>query len=288
MVYFYCKVGNYMKLKSKFKFVLIVLILCFICTGCTGNTTRGIRHAGFTLSATEFTCNLLLPSDKSSVYDKLKYVNSTKAITSDGKVYELSLGQKFSNEQNCMEADFNKRVVAILDSNIIKADDNNFYYLSSENNVEAYTMVTVNDKSYNIYEILFSDSEVIRIVTVDGNAGIYYALKSDGNIYKLIITRSSSQEPYSLTSSEIVYSKGRYGKIVDFNYDINNTTTFIRTDDAIFRMLKVNEKECSKYADIECKYEMSEDTQLFKYNNYILGFNGQLLISSYGKVFNVS
>lgn len=277
-----------MKLKSKFKFVLIVLILCFICTGCTGNTTRGIRHAGFTLSSTEFTCNLLLPSDKSSVYDKLKYVNSTKAITSDGKIYELSLGQKFSNEQNCMEADFNKRVVAILDSNIIKADDNNFYYLSSENNVEAYTMVTVNDKSYNIYEILFNDSDVIRIVTVDGNAGIYYALKNDGNIYKLIITRSSSQEPYALTSSEIVYSKGRYGKIVDFNYDINNATTFIRTDDAIYRMLKTNEKECSKYADIECKYEMSEDTQLFKYNNYILGFNGQLLISSYGKVFNVS
>lgn len=277
-----------MKLKSKFKFVLIVLILCFICTGCKGNTTRGIRHAGFTLSSTEFTCNLLLPSDKSSVYDKLKYVNSTKAITSDGKIYELSLGQKFSNEQNCMEADFNKRVVAILDSNIIKADDNNFYYLSSENNVEAYTMVTVNDKSYNIYEILFNDSDVIRIVTVDGNAGIYYALKNDGNIYKLIITRSSSQEPYALTSSEIVYSKGRYGKIVDFNYDINNATTFIRTDDAIYRMLKTNEKECSKYADIECKYEMSEDTQLFKYNNYILGFNGQLLISSYGKVFNVS
>ena len=222
------------------------------------------------------------------MYDKLKYVNSTKAITSDGKIYELSLGQKFSNEQNCMEADFNKRVVAILDSNIIKADDNNFYYLSSENNVEAYTMVTVNDKSYDIYEILFSDSDVIRIVTVDGNSGIYYALKNDGNIYKLIITRSSSQEPYALTSSEIVYSKGRYGKIVDFNYDINNTTTFIRTDDAIYRMLKTNKKECSKYADIECKYEMSEDTQLFKYNNYILGFNGQLLISSYGKVFNVS
>lgn len=276
-----------MRIKSKFKFALIVLILCFICTGCTGSTTRGIRHAGFNLSEVEFKCNLLLSSNKNVSYDKLKYVNSTKAITSDGVVYELSLGQKFSNEQNCMEAKFDKKVVAVLDDRIVKADDNNLYYLSSDNNVAAYSMVTLNDNSYNVYQILFSDLDIIRVVTVDLNAGVYYALKTDGNIYKLVITRNNSQDPYSLMSSDVVYSTGRYGKIVDFNYDINNTNTFIRTDEAIYRMIKTNAKECDKYADIECQYEMGEDKQLIKYNNYIFGFNGQVLITSYGKVFNV-
>ena len=276
-------------MKKKTVMIVSFLIFSFFCTGCMGNVTRGIRHAGFNLSGSEFTCNLLLSGKKNEkAYTKLKYVSSTKAITADGKVYELSLGQKFSNEQNCMETDkFSKKVVAIMDDSVIKADDGNLYYLNTNGNTMAYSQVTVNDNAYGVYSVLFSDDDVVKIVTVDGNSGIYFVLKNDGNIYKMIVTRVSSQMPYVLTSSEIVYSKGRYGKIIDFNYVGVNTGTYIWSENSIYRMKKANSEECGKYADVKCEYVMEEDVDLIKYIDYVFGFNGQLLISSYGKVFNV-
>lgn len=276
-------------MKNKIVLVVSFLIVSFFCTGCMGNVTRGIRHAGFNLSESEFTCNLLLSGKKNEkAHTKLKYVSSTKAITVDGKVYEISLGQKFSNEQNCMATDkFTKKVVAIMDDSIIKADDGNFYYLNANGNTDAYSQVTVNDNAYGVYSVLFSDENVVKIVTVDGNSGIYYVLKNDGNIYKIIVTRASSEMPYILASSEIVYSKGRYGKIIDFNYVGANAGTYIWSEDSIYRMKKANSDECGKYADVKCEYVMEEDVELIKYMDYVFGFNGQLLISSYGKVFNV-
>lgn len=276
-------------MKNKIVLVVSFLIVSFFCTGCMGNVTRGIRHAGFNLSESEFTCNLLLSGKKNEkAYTKLKYVSSTKAITADGKVYEISLGQKFSNEQNCMATDkFTKKVVAIMDDSIIKADDGNFYYLNANGNTDAYSQVTVNDNAYGVYSVLFSDENVVKIVTVDGNSGIYYVLKNDGNIYKIIVTRASSEMPYILASSEIVYSNGRYGKIIDFNYVGANAGTYIWSEDSIYRMKKANSDECGKYADVKCEYVMEEDVELIKYMDYVFGFNGQLLISSYGKVFNV-
>lgn len=272
-------------MKSKIKVILVSLVICFICTGCIGNVTRGIRHAGFNLSSNEFACSLLLSDTSDVTYQKLQYVSTTQAITNDGKIYDLSLGQKFSNEQNCKGSDFSKKVTAILDDSIVKADDDNFYYLSGEN---MYSQVSENDSSYGIYTVLFQDVTIKRVITADGNNGIYLALKTDGNIYKLVIARNNSQSPYTLANSEIAYSKGRYGKIVDFNYDPSSVSTYIRTEEKIYRMKKTNADECNKYADVKCNYVMEEDSALMKYDNYIFGFNGQLLITSYGKVFNVA
>lgn len=278
-------------MKKKVLLLLLIAGFCFLCTGCVGNVTRGIRHAGFTLSDTEFVCSLLVPGKDNFDYEKIRYITTTnKAITESGKVYDLSLGQHFSNEQNCKASDFTKKVVAIIDDNVVKAADDKYYYLSSNDasNKDKYPEVTENDQAYSIYSILFSDSAIKKVITADNNAGIYYALKNDGNVYKLIITRSDSRSPYVLSSSEIVYSKGRYGEIIDFNIDPNNTSTYIFTTDNIYRMLKTNRDECDKYADIVCNFELKEDTDLMKYENYILGYNGHTLITSYGKVFNVS
>ncbi len=276
--------------KKSLLLLVIIFIFCFMCTGCNGSITRGIRHTGFTLSDSEFVCSLLVSKNSNVYSEKIKYMTSDKAITESGKVYDISLGQSYSNEQNCKESNFTKKVDAIIDDNVVKGADGSYYYLNSSNSSSnnEYSKVTENDQAYSIYNILFSDSAIEKVVTVDSNAGIYFALKSDGNIHKLIITRSDSRAPYTLSSSEIVYSKGVYGKIIDFNYDPNNTTTYIYTTDSIYRMLKTNKDECDKYADVECNYELKEDSDLMKYEDYILGYNGQTLITTYGKVFTVS
>ena len=178
-------------MKKKVLLLLLIAGFCFLCTGCVGNVTRGIRHAGFTLSDAEFVCSLLVPGKDNLDYEKIRYITTTnKAITESGKVYDLSLGQSFSNEQNCKASDFTKKVVAIMDDNVVKAADGKYYYLSSNDasNKNKYPEVTENDQSYSIYNLLFSDSAIRKVITIDSNAGIYYALKSDGNIYKLIIT----------------------------------------------------------------------------------------------------
>ena len=55
-------------LMSIFIFSLIVL-----CCGCDGNTTRDIRHAGYTLTGDTFTCSDLVPKDEEDTsYKKIK------------------------------------------------------------------------------------------------------------------------------------------------------------------------------------------------------------------------
>ena len=49
-----------------------------------------------------------------------------------------------------------------------------------------------------------------------------------------------------------------------------------------------NIKECSKYADVACKYEMAEDEDLTKAMNRIIAYNGGTLITTYGKIFNAT
>ncbi len=278
-----------MKKKNKIIMFLIIIFGCFCCTACVGDVTRGIRHAGFTLSDNEFVCDLLVSSNSEDTSsEKIRYLTSSKAITESGKVYDISLGQIFSNKQNCKESDFTKRVVAIIDDSVVKGADGKYYYLNSQGDTKMYAEVSENDQAYSIYNILFSDASIRKVITVDGNSGLYLALKSDGNIYKLIITRSDSKAPYSLAGSDIAYSKGSYGEIIDFNIDNNNVSTYILTTDRIYRSIRTNSDECSKYADIECKYELKEDVDLAKYSDYILGYTGQTLITTYGKVFTVS
>ena len=50
----------------------------------------------------------------------------------------------------------------------------------------------------------------------------------------------------------------------------------------------VNQKECDKYTDVECKYEMKSDDILEKPSDNIIGFSGNNLITDYGTLFSIS
>ena len=49
-----------------------------------------------------------------------------------------------------------------------------------------------------------------------------------------------------------------------------------------------NEKECKKYADVQCNFEMQEDTLFDDYKDKIIMYNGYNLLTSYGQMFNVA
>jgi len=262
-----------------------ILGMIVFCGGCNGTITRDIRHSGFSISGSQFVCDDVF--SKEIVYQEIFYLDSSFLITKNGNVYEVSLEQKYSNKQNCKKVEVPTNFIAVLDNKIAKGSDNKLYYLTASSNLEKYSEVTPADNSYEIYSLLFSDDGVIKVITVNQSTGTYFFLKNDGNVYKSVISRDNYQSPYRLISTSVVYDSAEYGNIIDFNYSGNLVSNYIITDQTIYRMRKKNSKECSKYVDIECEYESFNDETLYNYRDKILGFNGNLLITTYGKKFTV-
>ncbi len=277
-------------MKKVFKICLLCMFAFLFCTGCDGTVTRNIRHAGFNLSSS-FKCGKFFPRDKDDIYyEKIRYFLSNQLIDADGKIYELSLSQEYSNGENCMEAATSIRVQAIFDTTVVKGIDGKYYYLAAQNNVASYTAVSNTDNGYAIINILLKDSDVVKAMTASGD-GLYYVLKTDGNIYAYTITSSNQNRntPPRLTGTQIAYDKNDYGgDIIDFNYAGDSLNTFVRTADKVFRMRMKNAKECTKYADVACEFELREDPMFEKYKDRIVAYNGSVLITDYKKVFTVA
>lgn len=268
---------------------IILFIFIIILSGCDykyASTTRTIRHSGFSVNSNNFLCDSIYYKDE--ILDGVKIFAGNYMITNNGYIYQVSLGKKYTNNYNCMKPDFNTKISAILDSSILKGNDGYYYYLNA-NGSNPFTVVTTNDEKYNLYNTLLKDSGVVKVSTVDSNGGIYYVLKNDGNIYKYnVVQDSNNKTNYYTNSVEIVYGSDKYGKIIDFNYNGSSVSTFVKTTDSIYRMRIENIDECSKYADVVCKYTFDKDEGLSSVYNDILAFDGSTLITNYGKVFNVS
>lgn len=277
-----------MKMK-KMKFVVLAVLVLVCCSACNGTITREIRHAGFTMGDT-FTCDNFYPKEKEDTnYEKIKYFTGSHLINSEGKIYELSIGQKFANDQNCKVSDTNIVVKAIFDDKIVKGTDNKYYYLIGSNDVSSYSVIPETDNSYLIYDLLLKADDVIKVITANSSTGLYYVLKDDGNIYGYTISKKDYNSLPTVTSTTVAYSKNDYGaKIIDFNYAGESLNTFLRTDDKIFRMKITNSEECNKYADIKCNFQMLEDEIFNTYKDVIISYNGNTLITNYKQMFTVA
>lgn len=273
--------------KSIYSILLVFIIV--LCSACNGSVTRGIRHAGYNLDK-KFACSRFIPKKKDDVsYEKVRYITGTHIINTDGKIYEISLGQVYENKENCKEAPTDIKVKAIFDNKIIKGMDNKYYYLVSQNNIDSYREVTPLDNSYYLYDLLLKDKDVVKVITANSSNGTYYILKTDGNVYENVIMTKERNRPPEIVSSKTVFDVSEFGsEIIDFNYVGNSSATYVRTEDKIFRMLITNKDKCSKYADVNCNYQMQEDTQLGEYLDKIIAFNGSTIITDYNQIFNLS
>lgn len=274
---------------KKIKFVILAVLILVCCSACNGTITREIRHAGFSMGDT-FTCDNFYPKEKEDTnYEKIKYFTGSHLINSEGKIYELSLGQKFANDQNCKVSDTNIVVKAIFDDKIVKGTDNKYYYLVGSNDVSSYSVIPETDNSYLIYDLLLKADDVIKVITANSSTGLYYVLKDDGNIYGYTISKKDYNSLPTVTSTTVAYSKNDYGaKIIDFNYAGESLNTFLRTDEKIFRMKITNSEECNKYADIKCNFQMLEDEIFNTYKDVIISYNGNTLITNYKQMFTVA
>ena len=54
------------------------------------------------------------------------------------------------------------------------------------------------------------------------------------------------------------------------------------------KLAEITNKDCLKYADVNCVYKLEEDTVLGKYIDRIVIFNGNYLITDYRQVFTVN
>ena len=310
--------------KKSFCKIIFVFVLVFLVTGCRhGPTTRGIRRSGFNIGNAMFECQEFLPEQQSifeelftdtppdTDYTRIWYMDESRIITDTGVIYDYVLGGTFSNNKSCKQAEFTKNVVAVMDNKIVKASDGNLYYFSDSGQAAIYSRVTSEDNSLKTYQILFEDPSVIKVITIDDSNGIYYLLKRNGNVYKYVITKSYSNEPPSLKSSEIVFSKSAYGFITDFNYSISdlganynlgkneNVDTNAMYPLRFYRSIATNAAMCTKYQDIQCQYTMKFDDPLADieqtgyyslslYQNEMIVYNGRMVITKYGKVFNLA
>ena len=274
-------------MNKKFKFIFLMSFILLFCSACDGDVTRDLRHDGFNYGS-EFNCKYFFPADKEDTsYKKIKYITGTHIIDTNGKLYEISLGQSYANDQNCKEAETQIEVKAIMDGSIVKGTDNKYYYLTAQNNVIQYSEVPTTDNNYYTYDILLKSEDVIKVVTANSSTGLYYILKNDGNVYGVVVSRADRNSPAEITSNAIVYNQADYGgAITDFNYAGESTTTFVRTASKLYKMYMTNSAECSKYADVTCKYEMKEDETFNKYSDRIIAYSGSTLITDYKRVFS--
>lgn len=269
-------------MKKKIIKISLLVTIVLLCSACNGNVTRSLRHDGFSIGK-KFICDEFYNGD-----NKIKYITDNNIIDDNGYIYDISLEQIYSNNQNCKKANTDIVVKAIYDNKIIKSKDNKYYYLKDGDNTPRYSLVKETDDNYELYNILLKEEDVLKVMTIDNNKGVYYILKNDGNVYSYIITKADINSFLRIISRSIIYDKTNYGVIIDFNYAGDSSSTYLKTIDSVYRMKATNYDSCSKYADVDCIYKIEKDEVFEKYNDKIIAYNGNIVITDYKQVFNVS
>jgi len=277
------------------KKILILIIVGLLCTGCDGNITRDIRKSGYSISNQKFICATILPEKKlfgnesTTQVEKIKFLNNNLIISENGNLYEVTFNGLYSNNMSCKKVGSEIKAISVIDNEVVKGENNKYYYLgSTKENTISYEEVSKEDPKLELYKLILEDNKVTKAMNVNSNTNSYYVLKENGNIYNYVIKQNEETKKYEVLTDNIVYHSSDFdGKIIDFKYYGENNSTYFKTSKSIYRMKNTNMEKCSKYVDIECKYELKKDEKITKNKDRIIGYGGNTIITDYGKIFTV-
>lgn len=182
---------------------------------------------------------------------KISSQSNTLILTNSGDLYELS-EKKYSNETNCKKINEDIKITGI--------------YFAEFGMTTAFS----EDKVYDISNSELREMEYqkpLDIIKMEGK----YILKDNGIIYKY--------KKYDLSqgtiSDEEEFLKFDDEKILDFGI-ANGEINYVKTDKAYYTKKLVNERECTEYVDVECKYKLYKDNYLTKNYDEVAGFVANL------------
>lgn len=247
-----------------FKYLLVIFFL-FIVAGCKGDDIRDFRHNGYALSDKKFKCGV-----------SVKYLYDNFLVSESGVIYDLSYELPYKNGLNCklVSSDFN--VSSIYSNEIFKSEDGNLYLFNHENK-NSFPLLSDN----KIAEYFLDDSSVLKVIFFDDH---YYVLEADGNVYDYILNNNGDSNFIDVVSKKMIFDKSNFDTdIIDFNISDNISNNYIKTYTKYYTN-QLKNKDCLKYADVKCEYELKEDKLLVKYRDKIYAFDGQKIILNSGKV----
>ena len=182
---------------------------------------------------------------------KISSQSNTLILTNSGDLYELS-EKKYSNETNCKKLNEDIKITGI--------------YFNRFRIATAFSEAKVYDIS-NSELIEMEYQKPLDIRKMEGK----YILKDNGIIYKY--------KKYDLSqgtiSDEEEFLKFDDEKILDFGI-ANGEINYVKTDKAYYTKKLVNERECTEYVDVECKYKLYKDNYLTKNYDEVAGFAANL------------
>lgn len=271
--------ANVMKKKQ---FIIVLMLIPIIAlSGCTKQNSvsdnKGKENNSYNLIGEKinFVCSDLKGNDFYILFNDI-YMNNS--------IYNQ--GQLYSNNQNCKKIDnisYDRYVIlnSSARGDIFIKNNDAYVYTSSEK--EGPKLIkydgVLEHKIISLEEDVISISLESTVWTPNNNSNSYkfYVLKNDGNVYLYETVKHKI-----VNKNKIVYSSEEYGKIKYFYYSSNDSKSIeniiLLSDKGLYTNETINNDDCIKYADIECKKEFKLNEEYDKVKEKIIFFNKDYIV----------
>ena len=271
------------------KYIIICLTLCICLCGCDNNKNNTQNNESINTSKEEFfeLENLSGISKKDVVCEEIKDIidfsfYDNLFITKDGKLYEISFNKIFTNNKNCKQVESGNIFVKFIKGGILD-NENNIYYYNSDKQLEKFDFHVGYPTMPYLVGINQEDYINISAAIVSTKEHYFYTKNNKVYLYKDLILDDKTliEEPiFTFDNDETI------------EYSIDGT---IKTNKKIyiFSSKITNEKECQKYADVDCIYKDNfyelDNTELSKqYENIYFYKSSGERISKYNLIIDKS
>ncbi len=278
------------KIKS---IILCAILLCCVC-GCEKQKDKESSLIGYIKEQNlklygnneTFSCNLLSEIQSDDIKEIASFISQKNYVVILTNNYYLKLyldgKQKFSNNQNCIKADYDfslNKVIRSYENYYAISNDKKLYRLSIDIKDELNNLFDSSFKELNIesYEKFILQENLKQILVEDDfyengffSNYVKLILKEDGIIYKQIFDRN-----YNFISENIYFNNQEYGNIKSamygsFYYSENGNYQYLLTNDDLYFYTYKNKEDCEKYVDIVCQKELIKSPIYSKYKKDII------------------